>query len=63
MEVLSKRLKELRKEKNLTQRQIAEMLKIKQQSYVRYELGSAKFLKRTAIICLELMNEKLLIGK
>lgn len=37
MKLFSDRLKELRVNANFTQRQIAEMLGMKQQSYMRYE--------------------------
>ena len=37
MEIFATRLKELRKEKGISQAQMAEYLNIKQQSYMRYE--------------------------
>ncbi|WP_449449175.1 helix-turn-helix domain-containing protein [Streptococcus suis] len=37
--MLSKRLKELRKEKGLTQKEIAQLLNIKQNSYSNWETG------------------------
>lgn len=40
--VFAKRLKELRLEKKLTQVQLAEMLLIRQQSYIRYEYGTGE---------------------
>ena len=42
MEKFSKKLKELRAEKELTQKQIAEIFHIKQQSYLRYELNTGE---------------------
>ena len=39
MEIFSKRLKELRKSAGYSQQQTAERLKIRQQSYARYESG------------------------
>ncbi len=42
MQIFATRLKELRKEKGLTQAQLAEILKIKQQSYTRYELETSE---------------------
>ncbi|MBO5925122.1 MAG: helix-turn-helix transcriptional regulator [Clostridia bacterium] len=42
MEIFAKRLKELRKEKGLTQQQIADMLNVRQQSYTRYELNTSE---------------------
>lgn len=39
MKVFSKRLKELRKEKKLTQKEIAEQIGIKQNSYSDWETG------------------------
>lgn len=39
MDIFSKRLKELRKSAGYSQQQIAEKLKIRQQSYTRYESG------------------------
>lgn len=38
LEIFAKRIKELRQEKNLTQRDVANFLKISQPSYIRYEL-------------------------
>lgn len=37
-----KRIRELRKEKNLTQRQMAELLQISPSAYSRYERGTVK---------------------
>ncbi|MBO4962524.1 MAG: helix-turn-helix transcriptional regulator [Clostridia bacterium] len=42
MRVFAIRLKELRKEKNLSQQKMAEMLNIKQQSYIRYEQDTSE---------------------
>lgn len=42
MKIFSARLSELRKGTKLTQRQVAEMLNIKQQSYSRYEYGTGE---------------------
>ena len=42
MEIFAQRLKELRKEKNLSQAQLANFLQIKQQSYARYELNTSE---------------------
>ena len=42
MQIFAKRLKGLRKEKGLTQTQMADMLNIKQQSYARYEASTAE---------------------
>ncbi len=42
MQTFAKRLRELRKERGLTQVEIAEVLKIKQQSYTRYELNTSE---------------------
>lgn len=42
MQAFAKRLKELRKEKNLSQQQMATILNIRQQSYARYELDTSE---------------------
>jgi transcriptional regulator with XRE-family HTH domain len=42
MTKFSERLKELRTSNNLTQKQIADKLGIRQQSYARYELGTGE---------------------
>lgn len=42
MIIFSKRLRELRLDSGMTQQQIAERLKIKQQSYARYEYGTGE---------------------
>ncbi len=42
MKIFAERLKELRKEKNLSQAEFAEILHIKQQSYARYELDTSE---------------------
>lgn len=42
MKIFAERLKELRKENNLSQRQMAEILFIKQQSYIRYEKNTSE---------------------
>ena len=38
----AKRLRELRQEKGMTQQQIAALLNLKQQSYLRYENGTGE---------------------
>ncbi|MBQ8427419.1 MAG: helix-turn-helix transcriptional regulator [Clostridia bacterium] len=42
MQTFAKRLKEVRKDKNLSQQQMAKMLNIRQQSYARYELDTSE---------------------
>ena len=42
MKIFQQRLEELRKENNLTQKQMAEILHIKQPSYARYEDGTTQ---------------------
>ena len=42
MNIFAQRLKELRREKNLTQSNVAAQLGIKQQSYLRYEMGTGE---------------------
>ncbi len=42
METFATRLKELRKEKSLSQNQMAKLLKITQQSYARYEIETSE---------------------
>ncbi len=42
MKIFQERLVELRKLNNLTQRQVADYLKIAQPSYIRYENGSSQ---------------------
>jgi len=42
----AKRLRELRQEKGMTQQQIAALLNLKQQSYLRYENGTGEPLIR-----------------
>lgn len=42
MKVFALRLKEFRLEKGYTQQQVAEMLNIRQQSYIRYEHGTGE---------------------
>ena len=42
MQTFAKRLRELRKERNLSQKQVATILNIRQQSYVRYELNTSE---------------------
>ena len=42
MEIFAKRLRELRKEKGYSQNDMANLLKIKQQSYARYELNTSE---------------------
>ncbi len=42
MKVFATRLKELRVEKGYTQQKIADMLNIRQQSYIRYEYGTGE---------------------
>lgn len=42
MDIFAERIKELRAQNHLTQREISEILNIKQQSYSRYELGTGQ---------------------
>ncbi len=42
MKIFAQRVKELRLEKGMSQKQMAEILKIKQQSYARYELDTSE---------------------
>ncbi len=42
MNIFQERLTELRKLNHMTQRQVAQALKISQPSYIRYENGSAE---------------------
>lgn len=42
METFAKRLKELRLQQNISQKDMAEKLHIKQQSYSRYELATGE---------------------
>lgn len=42
MNLFSQRLKELRLEKGMTQQQVASLLNMKQQSYIRYEYGTGE---------------------
>ena len=42
MEIFAKRLKELRTQQKLSQKEMAEKLHIKQQSYSRYELATGE---------------------
>ena len=42
MNKFKQRLKELRLEKGMTQQQIASLLNIRQQSYIRYEYGTGE---------------------
>jgi len=42
MEIFSKRLRELREQRDWTQAKVAELLHIKQQSYLRYELNTGE---------------------
>ena len=42
MKIFCERLIELRKQFNLTQRQLAEKLGITQPSYIRYEIGNSE---------------------
>ncbi|MDE5729372.1 MAG: helix-turn-helix transcriptional regulator [Clostridia bacterium] len=42
MKIFSNRLRELRIASGMTQRQVAELLQIKQQSYARYEYGTGE---------------------
>lgn len=52
MEIFSKRLKELRKEKGLTQVAISKMLGLSQQSYLRYELNKGEpSLETLSLLC------------
>lgn len=52
MEIFSKRLKELRKEKGLTQVELSRMLGLTQQSYLRYELNKGEpSLETLSLLC------------
>ena len=64
MEIFAKRLKVLRKEKQLTQKQVADMLKIRQQSYVRYELGTGEPSLDTLVLLCKILetNSDYLLG-
>lgn len=42
MDIFAERLKELRIQNRLTQREISQILNVKQQSYSRYELGTGQ---------------------
>lgn len=42
MKIFATRLRELRLQEGYTQTQIAEMLNIRQQSYIRYEYGTGE---------------------
>ena len=42
MEVFALRLKELREDKKMTQKEVAQLLHITQQSYLRYELNTGE---------------------
>ena len=53
---MAQRLKELRKEKNLSQAQLADALKIRQQSYARYELNTSEPSYQTLIKIAELFE-------
>ncbi len=56
-------LKEIRKSKKLTQKELAEFLGIKQQQYQRYESGKTKIPLDTLEKIVEICNYKLIIIK
>ena len=56
MKIFSIRLKELRKEKNLSQQKMAEMLNIKQQSYIRYEQDTSEPCYEMLVIIAKFFN-------
>ena len=63
--VFSKRLKELRLMYGYTQTQVANMLNIKQQSYIRYEYGTGEPNLQTLVLLSEIYNVSVdyLLGK
>jgi len=56
MNKFSQRLKELRLENGMTQQQVADLLNIKQQSYIRYEYGTGEPSINTLIKLTEIFN-------
>ena len=42
MKIFAQRLRELRNEKDMSQKQIADVLRIRQQSYARYEMDTSE---------------------
>ena len=60
-----KRLKELRLQYGYTQQQIAELLHIKQQSYIRYEYGTGEPNLQTLVLLSDIYNVSVdyLLGK
>ena len=64
-DIFPKRLKELRLLYGYTQQQIAELLHIKQQSYIRYEYGTGDPNLQTLVILSEICNVSVdyLLGK
>lgn len=56
MTTFAKRLKELRLENNYTQTRMAEQLGIRQQSYVRYEMGTGEPSLETLVAIAKLLN-------
>ena len=63
--IFSKRLKELRSMYGYTQTQVANMLNIKQQSYIRYEYGTGEPNLQTLVMLSEIYNVSIdyLLGK
>ncbi len=56
MNKFSQRLKELRLENGMTQQQVADLLNIKQQSYIRYEYGTGEPSINTLIKLTQIFN-------
>ncbi len=56
MKIFCERLIEQRKLSQLTQRQVADMLKIKQPSYIRYEKGLAQPSLESLVILADLFD-------
>ena len=50
MKVFAERLKELREEKEMTQREIAKILQIAQASYSRYEMNTGEPSLETVVV-------------
>ena len=63
--IFSKRLKELRLMYGYTQSQVAAMLNIKQQSYIRYEYGTGEPNLQTLVMLSDIYNVSVdyLLGK
>ena len=63
--IFSKRLKELRLMYGYTQTQVANMLNIKQQSYIRYEYGTGEPNLQTLVMLSDIYNVSVdyLLGK